>query len=120
MFSCFSCCVFAVVVVVVVVVAAAAAAAAAISSLRSPIAEQRSKDLEVSDKGVSSFHDRTIGYLFRLGDLCRFSGMAWQSSAIPTEKVGICTDAANQQVQTNTDESDISKRYKQTSTVRDR
>lgn len=26
----------------------------------------------------------------------RFSGMAWQSSAIPMEKVGICTGAANQ------------------------
>ena len=114
MFSCFSSCLFAVAVVVVVVVAAA------ISSLRSPIAQQRSKYLEVSDKGVSSCHDRTITYSFRLEDPCRFSGMAWQSSAIPMEKVGICTDAVNQQVQTNTDESDISKRYKQTSTVRDR
>ena len=68
--------------------------------------------LEVSYKDVPSFHDRTITYLgldsrvhhlalLHFGCGCmvqsyRFSGMAWQSSAIPMEKAGICIGAANQ------------------------
>lgn len=83
-----------------------------ISSLRSTIAEHSRNYLEVSYKDVPSFHDRTITYLsldsrvhrlalLHFGCGCmvqsyRFSGMAWQSSAIPMEKVGICTGAANQ------------------------
>ena len=85
---------------------------ATISSLRSTLAEHSRNYLEVSSKDVPSFHDRTITYLgldsrvhhlalLHFGCGCmvqsyRFSGMAWQSSAIPMEKVGICTGAANQ------------------------